>query len=145
MTDRIDPAVLPEKLSRAETKVAAIQSELTRLAARVEAVGLADSVGALLRRHRAEAPDVGMYRRFIRMRQERIGGVQLQQIKLREQREANRRLQDLLTERFRSGQIQAADVLRQRQLVQVHINRVIASMQQVQIVNYHLVFALKSG
>ena len=75
-----------EKLSRAESKVAAIQSELTRLAARVEAVGLADSVGALLRRHRAEAPDIGMYRRFIRMRQEKIGDVQLQQIKLREQR-----------------------------------------------------------
>ncbi len=77
-----------EKLARAESKVAAIQSELTRLAARVEAVGLADSVGALLRRHRAEAPDVGMYRRFIRMRQEKIGDVQLQQIKLREQRAA---------------------------------------------------------
>ena len=77
-----------EKLSRAERKVAEIQSELTRLAARVEAVGLADSVGVLLRRHRAEAPDVGMYRRFIRMRQEQIGSVQLQQIKLREQREA---------------------------------------------------------
>ena len=77
-----------EKLSRAERKVAEIQSELTRLAARVEAVGLADSVGVLLRRQRAEAPDIGMYRRFIRMRQEQIGSVQLQQIKLREQREA---------------------------------------------------------
>ena len=87
-----------EKLSRAETKVAAIQSELTRLAARVEAVGLADSVGALLRRHRAEAPDVGMYRRFIRMRQERIGGVQLQQIKLREQREALADIDTLVAE-----------------------------------------------
>jgi potassium efflux system protein len=76
------------KLARAEDKVAAIEAELTRLAARVEAVGLADSVGVLLRRHRAEAPDIGMYRRFIRMRQERIGGVQLQQIKLREQRQA---------------------------------------------------------
>ncbi len=79
---------ISEKLARAETKVAAVQSELTRLAARVEAVGLADSVGALLRRHRADAPDIGMYRRFIRMRQEQIGAVQLQQIKLREQREA---------------------------------------------------------
>lgn len=76
-----------EKLSRAESRVAEIQTELTRLAARVDAVGLADSVGALLRRHRAEAPDIGMYRRFIRMRQEQIGSVQLQQIKLREQRE----------------------------------------------------------
>lgn len=77
-----------EKLSRAEAKVAAIESELTRLAARVDAVGLADSVGALLRQHRAEAPDIGMYRRFIRMRQEQIGDVQLQQIRLREQRQA---------------------------------------------------------
>ncbi len=77
-----------EKLSRAEARVASIEGELMRLAARVEAVGLAESVGVLLRRHRAEAPDVGMYRRFIRMRQEQIGGVQLQQIKLREQREA---------------------------------------------------------
>jgi potassium efflux system protein len=77
-----------EKLSRAEAKVASIESELTRLAARVDAVGLADSVGALLRQHRAEAPDIGMYRRFIRMRQEQIGDVQLQQIRLREQRQA---------------------------------------------------------
>ena len=77
-----------KKLRRAEAKVARLETELTRLAARVQAVGLADSVGALLRRHRAEAPDIGMYRRFIRMRQEQIGDVQLQQIKLREQREA---------------------------------------------------------
>jgi potassium efflux system protein len=76
-----------EKLSRAEAKVAQLEAELTRLAARVQAVGLADSVGVLLRRHRAEAPDIGMYRRFIRMRQEQIGDVQLQQIKLREQRQ----------------------------------------------------------
>ena len=77
-----------KKLQRAEAKVAELETELARLAARVEAVGLADSVGVLLRRHRAEAPDIGMYRRFIRMRQEQIGDVQLQQIKLREQREA---------------------------------------------------------
>ena len=87
-----------EKLARAETKVAEIQSELTRLAARVEAVGLADSVGVLLRRHRAEAPDVGMYRRFIRMRQEQIGSVQLQQIKLREQRESLADIEPLVSE-----------------------------------------------
>ena len=77
-----------EKLSRAEERVAEIETELSRLAARVEAVGLADSVGALLRQHRADAPDIGMYRRFIRMRQEQIGDVQLQQIRLREQRQA---------------------------------------------------------
>ncbi len=76
------------KLRRAEAKVAELEAELIRLAARVQAVGLADSVGVLLRRHRAEAPDIGMYRRFIRMRQQQIGDVQLQQIRLREQRQA---------------------------------------------------------
>ena len=91
-----------QKLSRAEAKVAAIEAELTRLAARVEAVGLADSVGVLLRRHRAEAPDVGMYRRFIRMRQEKIGGVQLQQIRLREQREALADIDALIDEAMAS-------------------------------------------
>jgi len=87
-----------EKLARAEERVAEVQGELTRLAARVEAVGLADSVGALLRRHRADAPDVGMYRRFIRMRQEQIGSVQLQQIRLREQRAALADIDSLVEE-----------------------------------------------
>ena len=100
LSDQI--AAVGQKLSRAESKVADIQSELKRLAARVEAVGLADSVGALLRRHRAEAPDIGMYRRFIRMRQEQIGGVQLQQIKLREQREALADIDALIDEAMAS-------------------------------------------
>ncbi|MDH3726693.1 MAG: hypothetical protein OER77_04105, partial [Myxococcales bacterium] len=86
VVDQIDD--VSEKLSRAEEKVASLEGELARLAARVEAVGLAESVGVLLRRQRADAPDIGMYRRFIRMRKERIGDVQLQQIRLREQRQA---------------------------------------------------------
>ncbi len=91
-----------KKLSRAEAKVAELEAELARLAARVEAVGLADSVGVLLRRHRAEAPDIGMYRRFIRMRQEQIGDVQLQQIKLREQRQALADIDTLVDEAMAS-------------------------------------------
>lgn len=83
--DQIDDVSI--KLTRADGEVARLEAELSRLEARVEAVGLADSVGVLLRRHRAEAPDVGMYRRFIRMRKDRIGAVQLQQIRLREERE----------------------------------------------------------
>ncbi|MDH3727813.1 MAG: mechanosensitive ion channel [Myxococcales bacterium] len=86
VVDQIDDVT--QKLSRAEAKVLSLEAELARLAARVEAVGLADSVGVLLRQQRADAPDIGMYRRFIRMRKERIGDVQLQQIRLREQRQA---------------------------------------------------------
>ena len=100
LSDQIED--VSEKLVRAETEVAEIQSELTRLAARVEAVGLADSVGVLLRKHRAEAPDIGMYQRFIRMRQEQIGSVQLQQIKLREQREALADIDALVAEAMAS-------------------------------------------
>jgi potassium efflux system protein len=97
-----------EKLRRAEAKVAELEAELTRLAARVQAVGLADSVGVLLRRHRAEAPDIGMYRRFIRMRQEQIGDVQLQQIRLREQRQALGDIDALMDEAMASIEVPVA-------------------------------------
>jgi DNA repair exonuclease SbcCD ATPase subunit len=50
LSDQIEDVSV--KLSRAERRVAEVKTELTRLAARVDAVGLADSVGALLRRHR---------------------------------------------------------------------------------------------
>ena len=44
---------------------------------------------------------------------------QSQQVQvINEQLEANRKLRDLVMERFRQGQVQAADVLRQRQLVE---------------------------
>ena len=86
LVDQIDDVSV--KLARADKKAASLEAELNQLAARVDAVGLVDSVGVLLRRHRAEAPDPGMYRRFIRMRQERIGAVQLELIKLRERRQA---------------------------------------------------------
>jgi len=75
-----------QKLSRAEQSVAEIEADFTRLTTKVEAAGLIDSVGMLLRKRRSEAPDVGMYRRFMRMRQQEIGAVQVQQIELREER-----------------------------------------------------------
>ncbi len=76
------------RLARAESSVATVDAELARLVAKVEAAGLTESVGMLLRRQRSGAPDVGKYRRFVRMRQEQISAVQLQQMELREQRSA---------------------------------------------------------
>jgi potassium efflux system protein len=75
-----------QKLDRAEKLVEEIQADFARLVTKVEAAGLTDSTGLLLRKHRSEVPDVGKYRRFIRMRQQRISAVQIQQIELREQR-----------------------------------------------------------
>ncbi|HEY5656322.1 MAG TPA: mechanosensitive ion channel domain-containing protein [Myxococcota bacterium] len=75
-----------EKLDRLDKLVEEIDADYARLVAKVEAAGLTDSTGLLLRKHRSEVPDVGKYRRFIRMRQQQISEVQLQQIELGEQR-----------------------------------------------------------
>ena len=81
------------KLSRAESSVAGIEAALARLRAKVEAAGLRGSVGLLLRRQRSDAPDVGKYQRFIRMRQdlirERLGAVRNRINALVEDLEAN--------------------------------------------------------
>jgi len=76
------------KLARAEERVAEIDADFARLTTKIEAAGLSDSVGLLLRKQRSEAPDVGMYRRYIRLRQQEISAVQLQQMELRDQRRA---------------------------------------------------------
>ena len=76
------------KLARAEEQVADVTANLELLRRNVDAGGLSGSVGLLLRRARSDAPDAGMYRRFIRMRRDQIGDVQIQQIQLVERRRA---------------------------------------------------------
>ena len=75
-----------QKLARVQQQVAEVEADFADIARKVEAVGLIDSVGLALRRQRSKAPEIGKYRRFIRMRQELINSVQLRQIELREQR-----------------------------------------------------------
>ena len=73
------------KLNRADKRVNDITADYERLSYRVEAAGLSDSVGLLLRKTRSEVPDVGKYRRFIRMRQKQIAEVQARQLEIREE------------------------------------------------------------
>jgi potassium efflux system protein len=84
LVEKIDD--VSRKLARAEEQVAEVEAGFANLAEKIGAAGLSDSVGLLLRRQRSEAPEVGKYERFIRMRRDLIGSVQLQQIELREQR-----------------------------------------------------------
>jgi len=74
------------KLARAENSVSEIEAAFANLESKIKAAGLTDSVGLLLRKQRADAADAGKYARFIRMRQELISSVQLEQIALREER-----------------------------------------------------------
>ena len=77
-----------QKLRRADARVNEIQADLERLTRKIESAGPIDSVGLLLRSTRSQAPDVGMYRRFIRLRQAEISAVQERQVELREQLDA---------------------------------------------------------
>ncbi|MEM7413412.1 MAG: mechanosensitive ion channel domain-containing protein [Myxococcota bacterium] len=73
------------KLTRADQRVSAVEADFQRLTYKVESSGLTDSVGLLLRKTRSEVPDVGKYRRFIRMRQGQISEVEARQDELREE------------------------------------------------------------
>jgi potassium efflux system protein len=81
---RIDE--VSRKLATAEASVAQVEADRARIASKIEVAGLSGSVGLLLRKKRADAPDIGKFRRFIRMRGELIGAVQIRQIELREER-----------------------------------------------------------
>jgi potassium efflux system protein len=84
LVGRIDD--VSRKLANAEESVARIEADRARIATKLEAAGLTGSVGLLLRKQRADTPDVGKYRRFIRMRQDLISAAQVRQIELREER-----------------------------------------------------------
>jgi potassium efflux system protein len=89
---------LRQKLARADEHIAELDTSFDRLAEKVEAAGLSDSVGLMLRKQRTEVPDIGKYRRFIRMRQERIAAVQLEQIDWRDQRRELARVDAVIEE-----------------------------------------------
>ncbi len=88
------------KLARAEEQVAEVTANLESLQRSVKVGGLSGSVGLLLRKTRSQAPDVGMYRRFIRMRNDRIAEVQAQQIELAERRETLKDIDDILAQKM---------------------------------------------
>jgi potassium efflux system protein len=86
------------KRARAEAQVADLTSELEFLQRHVEVGGLSGAVGMVLRKARSDAPEIGKYRRFIRMRRDRIAEVQLQQVALLEQRQALKNVEKSVAE-----------------------------------------------
>ena len=73
------------KLANVDARLAELDADYQRLTQKVASGGLTDSLGILLRRMRSQAPDVGKYRRFIRMRQSEIVAVQSRQEELRDE------------------------------------------------------------
>ena len=106
LVEKIDE--VGQKLARAREHVAEVEADFADIARKVQAVGLADSVGLALRRQRSKAPELGKYRRFIRMRQELIRAVQLHQLELREQRFSY--TAELVWKLLRNGGVRWAEV-----------------------------------
>jgi potassium efflux system protein len=107
-------ADVSRKLGNVERRLAEIDADFERLTHKIGASGLTGSVGVMLRKTRSQAPDVGLYRRYIRMRQGEIAAVEARQEALREERSALadidalvaltlQRVGDELTEEERAG------------------------------------------
>jgi potassium efflux system protein len=73
------------KLANIDARLAELDADYERLTQKVASTGLTDSLGIVLRRMRSQAPDVGKYRRFIRMRQSEITTVETRQEELRDE------------------------------------------------------------
>ncbi|HKA13953.1 MAG TPA: hypothetical protein VKH41_02965, partial [Myxococcota bacterium] len=73
------------KLASVDQRLSEIDADFERLSKKVAAGELTGSLGILLRKTRSQVPDVGKYRRFMRIRQGEIADVQARQDELRDQ------------------------------------------------------------
>ncbi len=94
-TLRSGPEGLAERIAAAKKELAAAADTLARLSdrfegvrRRAEAVGFTEAIGLLLRKQRAELPDIRERQLHIRLRQGEIGRAQLRLVELEEQRTA---------------------------------------------------------
>lgn len=76
---------LTRKLASIDRRLTEVDADFERLSKKVAAGELTKTLGILLRKTRSQAPDVGKYRRFMRMRQGEIAEVQARQEELRDQ------------------------------------------------------------
>lgn len=75
-----------EHLEATSEVLSRVQGEFESVRTTVEAVGLSDAIGYLLRSKRADLPELGPYRRRNKARQREIRNVQLRQIQTSEER-----------------------------------------------------------
>ena len=83
-------------LQEMKERQAELSGNFERLSQKVEAVGLNNSIGLLLRRYREDLPDLSEHRGNLRARQEEIASVQMEQIDLQEKRLALEDTESLL-------------------------------------------------
>jgi potassium-dependent mechanosensitive channel len=76
---------LTRKLAGIDQRLTEVDADFDRLSKKVAAGELTKTLGILLRKTRSQAPDVGKYRRFMRIRQGEIANVQARQEELRDE------------------------------------------------------------
>jgi potassium efflux system protein len=75
-----------QQLEDANQKLAALKDQFTRIQGKVDAVGLTNAVGLLLRKQRETLPNLRTYRRALAARQASIGETQLELLQLEDRR-----------------------------------------------------------
>jgi len=93
VTQRTAPGGLVDRMGKTAASVqemkerqVGLEGNFKRLSQKVDAVGLNNSIGLLLRRYREDLPDISQHRGNLRARQEEIAAVQVEQIDLQEKR-----------------------------------------------------------
>jgi potassium efflux system protein len=93
ITQRTAPDGLAERsekaaatLQKLKERQAELDGNFKRLSKKVDAVGLNNSIGLLLRRYRKELPDIAEHQANVRARRDEIDSVQVEQIELQEKR-----------------------------------------------------------
>ena len=81
---------------RLDEKLAKVQSEFTSIKAKVDAAGLNNVIGLLLRNSRRDMPDPRGHRRNIRTRNEKLAKAQSRQIELQDKRAARADVESLI-------------------------------------------------
>ena len=83
-----------QRIEAVKKRIARLEEERQSILKRIEAAGMTDAIGLLLRKQHAELPDLRQLRRSVRARQTAIAQLQLQLIDLREKHDPTRPVAD---------------------------------------------------
>jgi potassium efflux system protein len=75
-----------EQLAETEALLAQLSQDFDKIVRRVNATGLTNAIGQLLRRHRGSLPSLRPFERNLRLRRDRISAVQLAMMELQDRR-----------------------------------------------------------
>jgi potassium efflux system protein len=106
-----------EQLAEMEALLAQLSQDFDKIVRRVNATGLTNAIGQLLRRHRGSLPSLRPFERNLRLRRDRIGAVQLAMMELEDRRaellNADALVADIVRSSAAAASAEQQDMIRQ--------------------------------